>query len=131
MPIRNNPINESSLAVHKHISREHQVATWLMSDGWEVLIPMLDHGTKTDLVVADDNHFYRIQIKCLDTADETIKVFNQWKNNKIDFVIYFSLKHHWGYIARAFTQNRKRLNSPDHIKFIQHPRNFLEAFKKI
>lgn len=131
MPIRNYPINESALAIHKHISREHQVATWLMSDGWEVLIPMLDHGMKTDLVAADDNHFYRIQIKCLDTADETIQVINQWKNNKIDFVIYFSLKHHWGYIARAFPQKKKKLNSPDHIKFFQNPTNFLKAFKQI
>jgi Holliday junction resolvase-like predicted endonuclease len=131
MPIRNHTIKDTTLAAHKHISREHQVATWLMSDGWEVLQPMLDHGMKTDLVIADDNHFYRIQIKCVDTADETIKVSNQWKNKRIDFVIYFSLKHHWGYIARAFTQNKKRLNSPDHIKFFQDSKNFLNAFKRI
>lgn len=131
MPVKNYPINKNALAVHRHMSYEQLVAAWLLSDGWEVLIPMLDHGMKTDLVVADDNNFYRIQIKCLDTTDESTNVSNQWKGKKIDFVIYFSLKHDWGYIARAFNEGHKKLNSEDHIKFYPHPTNFLRAFKKI
>jgi hypothetical protein len=131
MPIKNLVIKETSLAVHRHMSYEKLLAAWFLSDGWEVLIPILDHGKKTDLVIADDSNYYRIQVKCLDTADETIKVSNQWKNSKIDFVIYFSLKHNWGYIAKAFTECQKKLNSPDHIKFYSHPANFLRAFKKI
>lgn len=102
MPIKNSQLKETTLAVHRHMSYEQLLAAWLLSDGWEVLIPILDHGKKTDLVIADDSNFYRIQVKCLDTADDSITVFNQWKDKKIDFVIYFSLKHDWGYIARAF-----------------------------
>ena len=63
MPIKNTPIKEQTLAAHKQLSFENLVAAWLLSDGWEVLIPAIDHGKKTDLVVADDSNYYRIQVK--------------------------------------------------------------------
>jgi hypothetical protein len=131
MPIKNSNIKQQSLAVHKQMSYENLVTAWLLSDGWEVLVPAIDHGKKTDLVVADDTNYYRIQVKTVESSDDMIKVENKWKGSKIDYVIYFSRTAEWGYIAPAFNENRKRLNSPDHIRFHNHQTNFLKAFRKI
>lgn len=131
MPIKNSNIKQESLAVHKQLSYEQLVAAWLLSDGWEVLVPAIDHGKKTDLVIADDNRYYRIQVKTVESSHDSINVENKWGDAKIDYVIYFSRTAEWGYITPAFSDIKKRLNSPDHIKFHQHPVNFLKAFKKI
>ncbi|MDX8128027.1 group I intron-associated PD-(D/E)XK endonuclease [Methylomonas sp. OY6] len=131
MPIKNSNIKQESLAVHKQLSYEQLVAAWFSSDGWEVLVPAIDHGKKTDLVVADDTNFYRIQVKTVESSNDSITVENKWKGAKIDYVIYFSRTAEWGYIAPAFSENRKRLNSPDHIRFHNHPVNFLKAFRKV
>lgn len=40
-------------------------------------MPMIDHGMKTDVLIADGNNFYRIQIKSVSTNDESLKVDNQ------------------------------------------------------
>lgn len=130
MPVKNSIIKEKTLAAHKQLSYENLVAAWLLSDGWEVLIPAIDHGKKTDLVAADDSNFYRIQVKSVESNDESFKVENKWKGAKIDYVIYFSRAGEWGYITPAFNENRKRLNSPDHIRFHKHPTNFLKAFRE-
>jgi hypothetical protein len=53
-------MKQTTLAAHKQLSYENLLAAWLLSDGWEVLVPAIDPGIKTDLVVADDNRFYRI-----------------------------------------------------------------------
>jgi len=131
MPIKNTLIKEQTLAAHKQLSFENLVAAWLLSDGWEVLIPAIDHGKKTDLVVADESNYYRIQVKSIQSNDESIKVENKWGDVKIDYVIYFSRTDHWGYITPAFVENRKRLNSSGHIRFHNNQVNFLKAFKKI
>jgi len=131
MPVKNSSIKLQTLAAHKQLSYENLVAAWLLGDGWEVLIPAIDHGKKTDLVVADDNNYYRIQVKSIESKDETIKVENKWKGAKIDYVIYFSRTGEWGYIAPAFNEDRKRLNAPDYIRFHKHPTNFLKAFRKV
>jgi hypothetical protein len=56
MPVKNSIIKQQTLAAHKQLSYENLVTAWLMGDGWEVLIPAIDHGKKTDLVVADDTN---------------------------------------------------------------------------
>jgi len=131
MPVIDTQINERTLAAYKQISFESLVAAWLMSAGWEVLIPSIDHGMKTDLVIADGSSYYRIQVKSVESSDEEIIVENKWKGSKIDYVIYFSRSGLWGYIVPAFEQCRKRLNAPDHIRFHNNQINFLKAFKKI
>ncbi len=131
MPVKNSNIKQQTLAAHKQLSYESQVATWLLSDGWEVLIPTIDHGKKTDLVVADDTNYYRIQVKSIESNDESIKVENKWKGAKIDYVIYFSRVGEWGYIMLAFQECSKRLNAEGHVRFHAHRNNFLKAFKKI
>lgn len=131
MPVKNTCINDYALAAHKQLSFENLVTAWLMSDGWEVLIPAIDHGKKTDLVVADDNSYYRIQVKSIESGDESSMVENKWEGSQIDYVIYFTRNGEWGYITPAFHEPRKRLNSVGHIRFHKHPTNFLKAFKKI
>ena len=131
MPVKNSILKEKTLAAHKQLSYENLVTAWLMGDGWEVLIPAIDHGKKTDLVAADDSNFYRIQVKSIDSGDESIQVQNKWKGAKVDYVIYFSRVGEWGYIMPAFTTNQRRLNASGHVRFHSHPTNFLKAFKKI
>lgn len=131
MPVKNIHFNERTLAAHKQLSFENLVTAWLLSDGWEVLIPAIDHGKKTDLVVADDSSYYRIQVKSIESSDEASIVENKWQGSKIDYVIYFTRNGEWGYITPAFHEPRKRLNSAGHIRFHKHPTNFLKAFKKI
>ena len=131
MPVRNAEIKQTTLTAHKQLSFENLLAAWLLSDGWEVLVPAIDHGMKTDLVVADDNRFYRIQVKSLQTTHEDVNVENKWKGVKIDYVVYFSMEAEWGYIAPAFSEESRPLNSPGHIRFHKHPTNFLKAFKRI
>lgn len=131
MPVRNAEIKLTSLAAHKQLSFENLLTAWLLSDGWEVLIPAIDHGMKTDLVAADDNRFFRIQVKSLQSSNEEITVENKWHGVKIDYVVYFSIEGEWGYITPAFPEERRILKSPGHIRFHKHPTNFLKAFKKI
>lgn len=131
MPVRNTTLKEPTLAAHKQLSYESLLASWLLSDGWEVLIPAIDHGKKTDLVIADDTRYYRIQVKSVESRDENIRVENKWKGAKIDYVVYFSRSGDWGYITPPFNENSKSLNSTGHIRFHHHPKSFLNAFKKI
>lgn len=131
MPVRNAEIKQTTLAAHKQLSFENLLAAWLLSDGWEVLVPAIDHGMKTDLVVADDNRFYRIQVKSLQSNNEDVSVENKWLGVKIDYVVYFSIEGEWGYIAPAFPEECRSLKAPGHIRFHKHPKNFLKAFKKV
>ena len=121
MPVLNATIKETTLAAHKQLSFENLLAAWLLSDGWEVLIPAIDHGKKTDLVVADDNRYYRIQVKSILSANEAINVENKWQGAKIDYVVYFSVNGEWGYITPAFSEASRPINFPGHVRFHKQP----------
>ncbi len=41
-----------------------------MQDGWQVFVPMLDHGNKTDILISDGPNYYRIQVKTVDSSGE-------------------------------------------------------------
>ncbi len=131
MPVLNANLKHETLAAHKQLSFEQLLSSWLSSAGWEVLIPVIDHGKKTDLVVADDDHYYRIQVKSVQTDNESARVENKWNTAKIHYVVYFSTIGEWGYITPAFSESSRTLNAPGHIRFHKHPSNFLKAFKKI
>lgn len=131
MPVRNSTPANQSLQHYKSLSYETLAASWLLNDGWDVFLPMIDHGLKTDFVISDGDDFYRIQIKSIESNDESIVVENKWGNAKIDYVIYFSRTGDWGYITPPFRQNRRRLNTIGHVRFHQHPKNFVKAFKLI
>jgi len=131
MPIKNTTPQSSAIKHYKSLSYETLAASWLLNDGWDVFMPMVDHGQKTDVVISDGSTFYRIQVKSVESSDETTLVENKWKGVNIDYVVYFSRTGNWGYIARPFTQRKKRLNSSDHVRFHQHPKNFVKAFQRI
>ena len=86
---------------------------------------------KTDLFVSDGNNFYRIQVKTIESHDESHVVENKWGDAKIDYVIYFSRTDNWGYILKPFKQGSKRLNSGGSIRFHQDPEDFTQAFNEI
>ncbi|GGA66938.1 hypothetical protein GCM10011369_05710 [Neiella marina] len=114
---------------YKSISYETLVASWLMNDGWEVFMPLTDHGMKTDVLISDGKTYYRIQVKSLDSPEENSVVECKWGNAKIDYVVYFSRCRSWGYIAPPF-QGRRKLNHAQHVRFHQEQRNFIKAFNK-
>jgi len=131
MPIKNANRTEPALNHYKHISYETLAASWLTEDGWEVFMPLVDHDKKTDLLIADDDNFYRIQVKAINSLDEGFTVENKWEGKDIDYVIYFSMQGSWGYITKPFKTKHAKLNSDGHVRFHQHPTNFLKAFMKI
>ncbi len=131
MPVLSADIKETTLAAHKQLSYESLLAAWLSGAGWEVLVPMVDHGKKTDLVICDAGRYYRIQVKTVGTRDESTRVYNKWQGALLDYVIYFSTEADWGYIAPAFAQASRPLNAPDHVRFHCHPTNFIKAFKRV
>ena len=130
MPIKNSPPTSSAAKHYKSTSFENLLASWLLSDGWDTYTPMIDHGRKTDVLVLNGNTPYRIQVKSLESSDESAFVSNQWGSIEIDYVIYFSRSSNWGYIAKPFKESCKQLNSSDHIRFHQHPTNFIKAFNR-
>nr|WP_315491070.1 group I intron-associated PD-(D/E)XK endonuclease [uncultured Rhodoferax sp.] len=131
MPVRNAEIKQTTLAAHKQLSVEKLLAAWFLGDGWEVLVPAIDHGKKTDLVVADDSKFYRIQVKSLRSSNEDVVVENKWGAVKIDYVIYFSIEGEWGYVAPAFSGKHRKLKAAGHIRFEKSAIDFLQAFEKV
>ncbi|WP_434340177.1 hypothetical protein [Motilimonas cestriensis] len=129
MPIKNTHITPAAKHNYKSISYETLLASWLLQDGWEVFMPMIDHGMKTDVLISDGNQFYRIQVKSLECSDERTLVQEQWGNAKIDFVVYFSRFGNWGYIAPPF-KGKRCVAHQEHVRFHQHPENFRKAFLK-
>lgn len=131
MPVLNANLKAATLAAHHHLSFEQQVSAWLSSAGWEVLVPLVDHGRKTDLVIADDTDYYRIQVKSVHTRDPHVRVENKWQTAKLNYVIYFSTLADWGFITPAFPETFRPLDAPDHVRFHAQRTNFLKAFKKV
>jgi len=131
MPIKRSNRSIPAFQHYKNVSFETQAASWFTHDGWELYMPVIDHDMKTDLLVGDGSDFYRIQIKTVETDDESSHVENKWGEAKIDYVIYFSRTANWGYIMKPFTQRRKRLNAKGSIRFHQHVKQFIKAFNKI
>ena len=131
MPKRQTKTKAGTHQALKNISFESRVVAWLMYDGWQVFTPVVDNGHQTDILVSDGPEYYRIQIKTVDaaTADEPFE--NRWKDSHVDFVVAFARNSNWGYVFKAFSQNRKKLNAQGHEMFMQNRRDFLKAFHKV
>lgn len=129
MPIRQTAIQEKTLSHYQNHSFEYLLLSWLLKGGWEASKPSVDLGAKTDVQIIDGKKVYRIQVKCLDTAEENTNVQNMWKGVDIDYVVYFSKKSHWGYILPAFKENQANLIAKGK-RFHQNPENFLKVFAK-
>jgi hypothetical protein len=131
MPRRMTQTNPGTHQVLKNSSFESRVISWLMRDGWQIFTPILDNGHQTDMLISDGPNYYRIQVKTIDAKSDDQYVENRWKDSNVDCVIYFARNSNWGYVAPAFTQNRKRLNADGHVKFQQNKNDFLKAFHKV
>lgn len=131
MPVKKSNRTAPANQFYKNISFETLTASWFTYDCWEVFTPMIDHDMKTDLLVSDGVNFYRVQIKTVESADESHVVENKWGDAKIDYIIYFSKSANWGFITKPFGQRKKRLNAQGNIRFHKHHESFLNAFNRI
>jgi len=112
----------------KNSSFESMVVSWLMQDGWQVFLPVLDHGHQTDILVSDGPNFHRIQIKTVEALSENHVVHNKWSGGHVDLVIYFARNSNWGCIAPAFEEDNRPMNHKSHRKFNQDKKAFLKEF---
>jgi hypothetical protein len=131
MPRRMTSTKSGTHQVLKNSSFESMVVSWLMQDGWQVFIPILDNGHNTDVLISDGPNYHRIQVKTVEATGEDHLVENRWKDSNVDVVIVFARNSTWGYVLPAFSQNRRKLNHEEHQRFNQTRKEFLKAFHKI
>ena len=112
----------------KNTAYELTLISWLMHDGWQVFIPILDHGHQTDMVISDGPRFLRIQVKTVGAKGQDQWLQNSWKGSDVDLVVVFARDSNWGVITPAFTQNRRRLNHKEHRRFSDERKDFLKVF---
>lgn len=117
--------------VLKNSSFESLVVSWLMQDGWQVFVPILDNGHSTDILISDGPNFHRVQVKTVEATGEDHELENRWKESNVDVVVAFARNGNWGYVMPAFTQNKRKLNAEGHEKFGQNKKEFLKAFHKV
>lgn len=117
--------------VLKNTSFESTVVSWLMRDGWQVFLPILDHGHKTDILISDGPNYYRIQVKTVDAATEDLMIENKWEDSNVDVVVFFARNSNWGYITPGFKEKERPLNHESHRRFEQGQKQFLKEFHQI
>lgn len=132
MPTRKTQTKEGTQNALRNVSYEVQVTTWLMQDGWQVFRPVLDNGHKTDILISDGPNFYRIQVKTVKATSDDHLIINGWQNSDVDIVVVFARNSNWGYVMKAFSEKRRKLNARGHQKFLKHTKKeFLTAFHKV
>jgi len=131
MPIRLTKTKEGLRKTLKNISFENRLIAWLMNDGWQVFTPIVDNGHQTDVLISDGPNYFRIQVKTVDAKAKDQLIVNRWKDSNVDVVVVFARNSNWGYVFKAFSQNRKKLDSKDHQQFVQNRIDFLKAFHKV
>ncbi len=102
-----------------------------MHDGWQVFVPVLDHGHRTDILISDGPNYYRIQVKTVSTKGEDQFVSNRWADSNVDFVVFFARDSNWGVITPAFVETKRRINHKEHRKFKQTRKDFLREFHQM
>lgn len=129
MPRRLTQTKSGTHQALKNTSFESIVVSWLMQDGWQVFLPILDHGHHTDILISDGPHYFRIQVKTVEATGDDHVVQNAWaESSNVDVVIYFARNSNWGVIAPAFKELKRPLNSPGHRKFMFDRKEFLREF---
>lgn len=128
MPRRLTQTKSGTHQVMKNIAFESILVSWLMQDGWQVFVPILDNGHQTDLLISDGPNYYRIQVKTVEATGDDHVVFNGWESSNVDLVIFFARNSNWGVITPAFNEKKRRLNHEGHRKFDQNKKEFLREF---
>jgi len=132
MPRRMTATKEGTHQVLKNSSFESLVVSWLMQDGWQVFIPILDNGHQTDILISDGPNYHRVQVKTVEASGTDHVLENRWKDSNVDVLVVFARNGNWGYVMPAFTQNKRKLNAEGHEKFDRTKKNdFLKAFHKV
>ena len=131
MPRRATQTTKNAHQTMKNTAYESQVVSWLMQDGWQVFLPVLDYGHKTDILISDGPNYFRIQVKTIEASGEDHEIQNVWKESFLNCVIYFARNSNWGYVIPAFTEDKRKLNHPDHQRFNHSKNEFLTAFHKL
>ena len=131
MPRRLTQTKSGTHQALKNTSFESMVVSWLMQDGWQIFLPVLDHGHQTDLLISDGPNYYRLQVKTIEATGDNHEVMNCWKDSNVDVVVYFARNSNWGVITPAFKENKRKLNHEGHRKFIQNKKEFLREFHKL
>ncbi len=131
MPRRMTATKEGTHQAMKNTSYESIVVSWLMQDGWQVFLPILDNGHQTDILISDGPNYHRIQVKTVEAKGDDHVVENRWKDSNLEVVVFFARNSNWGYVMPAFVENRRPLNAEGHIKFEQTKKDFLKAFHKL
>ena len=131
MPRRMTATKGGAHKVMKNTSYESMVVSWLLKDGWQVFLPLLDHGHKTDILISDGPNFHRIQVKTVDAASEDSVYPNRWAESNLDYVVFFARNSNWGYIAPAYSDKERPLNHESHRRFDQGQKQFLKEFHQI
>jgi len=131
MPRRLTQTKSQTHQAMKNTSFESIVVSWLMQDGWQVFLPVLDHGHQTDILISDGPNYYRIQVKTVEASGDEHVVHNQWNDSNVDVVAYFARNSNWGVIAPAFTEKTRPLNHDGHRKFTQDKKSFLKEFHQL
>jgi hypothetical protein len=131
MPRRLTQTKPNTHQALKNSSYESIVVSWLMQDGWQVFLPVLDHGHQTDILISDGPNYFRIQVKTVGASSDKHEVHNQWKDSNIDCVVFFARNSNWGVVAPAFKEDKRHINHESHIKFEHGKKEFLKAFHKL
>ena len=131
MPRRLTQTKSGTHQVLKNTSFESRVVSWLMQDGWQIFLPVLDNGHQTDILISDGPNYYRIQVKTIDAASEDQIIENRWIESNVDVIVFFARNSNWGYIAPSFEENKKPLNHSTHRKFLQGKKEFLKEFHQV
>jgi len=115
----------------KNTSYESMAVSWFMQDGWQVFLPIADHGHKTDILISDGPQYFRIQIKSVEASNKHHVVQNCWQGSNINYVVFFARNGPWGVIAPAFTESQRRLSHEEHRRFDRNAKSFLREFHLI
>ena len=128
MPRRLTQTKSGTHQAMKNTSFESMVVSWLMQDGWQIFLPILDHGHQTDILISDGPNYYRIQVKTVEATGDDHVVYNAWAESDVDVVVYFARNSNWGVITPAFNDEKRHLNHEGHRKFEQNKKDFLREF---
>ena len=141
MPRRMTQTKSGTAQVLTNVSFESLVVSWLMRDGWQVFIPMLDNAHRTDILISDGPNYYRLQVKTIDTTgkkEKDIEIENKWDKSyldksdpnyfesHLDYIVWFARNTTWGYVTLAFSEKRRKLKTEGHIRF-ESRQTFLKA----
>ncbi|MEA3354447.1 MAG: hypothetical protein U9Q33_11580 [Campylobacterota bacterium] len=127
-PMRRTKNKPGTYHTLKNMSYESIVVSWLMCDGWQVFMPVIDNAHKTDILISDGPNYYRIQVKTFDANEDDFIIKNKWSGSTIDYVVLFARNSDWGYIVPAFKEKKRPLHHKTHRKFFQKRKSFLKEF---